>query len=248
MTTGQTPEMTLQLAPDDVVQRLLASANVCDQRKGRDLAQLLDLSRGPWAGRFQVLGFRPGPDRSLGVVCLMRANGLLRSGAQPEPLDTWFFVLAVPHSYPLAAPVARFIRAIPYCGHVVHPRFLPDLTRLPAELQEHLREGAGHVCWVRSGQWTADASNSLAVAVWHVSRLITFAKSHGEAGSVNPSARDYALREAEAGRLPLGPPLPYPLENGAPGAADCTAATDEAGDDDVEWVGGPAAEGGDDAD
>ena len=61
-------------------------------------------------------------------------------------------------------------------------------------------------------------------------------EGQGEAVSLNPAARDYALRLAgEQGRLPLGAPLPYPHDDGGEGNANANAFEEDE-DDDVEWT------------
>ena len=222
----------------DIVQRLVASKNVCDQRKGADLQELVALSRGPWGSRVEVLEFGSLPEGGLAVVCRLSVPGLIWSEGQPIRHGDFVCVLGIPNSYPLAPPTVQFLGAIPWCGHVVHKDSMPDVSQLPAFLQEYRRQGHGRCCYIRSSEWRADIGN-LAIVLWQVSRLVSLAKDWGEIASLNPSARDYRQRLAEqTGRLPLGHPLPYPWEEsvGQIGAAALAASPQTSPDEDVEWT------------
>jgi len=222
-----------------IVKQLLASENVCDQRKGRDLQQLLQLSQGSWRSRFEVLGARTTTDRSLVILCRLQVVGLIWSGDKPVSNNTFICALGIPNNYPLSKPWVKFLGQIPWCCHVVHRDFVPDSKGLPANLQEYLRQGAGNCCYTRTSQWTP--SVTLAIVIWQVSRLLTFSKVWGEAGSLNLAARDYALRTAKEGkiRLPLGEPLAYPHDkypfDGEEVFLDETAQDSET-EEDIEWV------------
>lgn len=221
-----------------IVQQLLASENVCDQRKGRDLQQLLQLSHGLWRSRFEILGVRTTSDRSLVILCRLQVVGLIWSGDNPVKYNTFICAVGIPNNYPLSKPWIKFLGQIPWCCHVVHQDFVPDTKGLPANLQEYLRQGAGNCCYTRTSQWTP--SLTLAVVIWQVSRLLTFSKVWGEAGSLNLAARDYALRSAKEGKiqLPLGEPLTYPHDehpfDGEEAFLNGATQDGETGED-IEW-------------
>ena len=72
--------------------------------------------------------------------------------------------------------------------------------------------------------------------IWQVTRLITGAAFFGEQGALNRHAVGHYLRLSEAGRLPLGPPLPFPFEgpgNAAPPAGSGFDPAEQGAD--VEW-------------
>lgn len=239
--TKTSPEAGADLGP--IAAQFLASPNLIDQRKGRDLEELAALGRGAWKDRFQVLRCGSGPERSLIVVAAVLARGLVWEGNRPRPHDAFVLALIVPHTYPLSPVEVRFLDGgaagagvtVPFNPHVVHRDHPPDMTGLPPDLQAHLRDGHGACCYVRHSQWSADASNSLAAVVWQVSRVLT-GLVFGEAHSLNPSARDVMLRMGAEGRLPLGPALPYPHAGSElPAAAEASAAAGGAEDADIQW-------------
>jgi hypothetical protein len=231
-TTGRCDELAL------ILHVLTMSANVCDRRKVRDLRGLEAFCRGPWRDRFEIVKAGSMPDRSLGMVCALRANGLVWANGAPQAHDIFAFVLGLPPNYPVAIPSVRFLDPVPWSPHVVHADFLPPLNGLPAEFQEYVRQGHGHCCYLRTFQWTPDAAtHTLATVAWQISRILTLSKSWAEVNSLNLVARDHALRLAREGAVPLGAPLPCPT---AP--PDAAAADDEDGEDpDVEWEGSEAA-------
>jgi hypothetical protein len=106
---------------------------------------------------------------------------------------------------------------------VVSLSHAPEAAGLPPELQEFLRRGAeGACCYLKSSQWSANASLGLPFVFWQLSRLLVFENIHGERASLNPIARDWAIRHES--ELPLGPPLPWPNpQQPAPAAADSSA-------------------------
>lgn len=224
---------------EEIIGQLMASENVCDTRKAVDLTQLLTLSRGRWRDRFGILRMGSTPEGGLAVVCGLEAAGLIWSGDAPVDHGSFICAVSIQNNYPLCVPGVQFLRPVPWCGHVVHKDFLPEASWLPAHLQGYLRQGHGRCCYVRSSQWGSD-TGSLAIALWQVSRLVTLTKEHGESGSLNPTARDYALRLGEeGGRLPLGPPLPYPHDDGAEAADTVVVAAAAAPDEDaadIEWI------------
>jgi len=233
-----------------VVGQLLASKNGSDRRKGNDFSTLMNLGLGQWQGRFELLGFASGPRRYLAGICAMQADGLVWSAGQPTPNSTWLFTIGVAPNYPKIMPVVGFQRPMCWCPHVVHRDFLPRADGLPPELQEYLREGEGHCCYMRSEDWAADAAtHNLAIVVWQVSRILTLSKWWGEVNSLNKAARDHALRLKEEGRLPLGRPLAMPQlgwhEEGSVETATGVAQGDE--DDDIEWCETQKEEAGEDA-
>lgn len=242
-----TTERTLsQPSATDIVNRLLRSPSVCDQRKALDLQNLLALGAGRWKGRFAVVQFAGMADQALGVVCSLKVPGLVWSGGAPAPWDTWLFVLVIPHNYPLSPPSVQFLdRTLPWCSHVVHRDFLPEAPAdLPPEFQALIREGSGHTCLLRRGDWSpAAASHNCAVVVWLLSRVISLNKTHAEAASLNKAARDYTLRLEREGRLPLGEPLPYPDPGAGPGEGWVEARADggPATGGDIEWSDEPDA-------
>jgi hypothetical protein len=124
--------------------------------------------------------------------------------------------------------------AIPFNSHVIHKDHLPEQASLLPELQALIRSGRhGGCCWMASDQWQPTIDMSLALAVWTVSRILTGDKMHGEAASLNRTARDAMLRLREEGKLPLGPALPCPVDGPAAGAAGAPTPGDDL---DFEWV------------
>lgn len=227
-----------------IIDQLLRSENVCDERKGSDLKQLVQLMEGRWAGRFNILRTAGTLERSLLIVCRLGVSGLIWAGNRPIPNDDFVCTAAIPNYYPLSQPDVRFIGKIPWCCHVVHKDFLPNTTELPADLHEYLRQGDGNCCYMRSSQWSPSAT--LALVFWQVSRLLTFGKSQGEAGSLNPAARDHMLRLTRQGdQLPLGDPLPYPyddsMEDSQKISVEPACVNDDEADEDVEWIPGTGA-------
>jgi len=193
---------------EEIVNQLLASENICDKRKGSDLLELLQLSRSLWQGRFDIVGIGgSAQERALVIVCAIQATGLIWADGGPKRHNKFICTLGIPHNYPLSKPNVRFLRDIPFCCHVVHREFVPEAKRLSSRLYEYLRNGEGCCCYIQSADWTP--SLTLSIVLWQVSQLLTFAKSHGEAGSLNPAARDYMQRCIE-NKLPLGKSLPYP--------------------------------------
>jgi hypothetical protein len=184
------PEVARNPGPEieDVIGRLLASTNACDNRKGIDLRELLTLSRGRWRNRLEILQLGSTPERALVTVCRLQLAGLGWSDGQPTRQDSFVCAVSIPSCYPLSLPGAQFLGAIPWCGHVVHKDFLPEESRLPSHLQEYLRLGHGKCCYMRSSQWMPDAC-TLAIVLWQVSRLVTLEKSYGEPASLNPTGR-----------------------------------------------------------
>jgi hypothetical protein len=191
----------------EVTERLAASGNVCDQRKGRDLEELLELSETIWRDRFSLEGFLSGARRMLLAVCTFTGVRSFIWEGKPGMAERFRFVIGMTPDYPLSLPAIKFQEPIPYSPHVVHPAFLPDdLAGLSGELQEYLRNGRGCMCYVHSQQWSP-TTDSLAIACWEASRILA-GRFHAEAGSLNQSARDFMLR-GEAGDR-MGPSLPYP--------------------------------------
>lgn len=230
----QKPTTTIE----QIIDRLSASRNVCDNRKAADLRELIALAGGAWRGCFEILRFGSMPEGGLAIVCRLKVAGLIWSNGQPVPHDTFVCALGIPNSYPLAAPTVQFLGTVPWCGHVVHRDFLPDASHLPSYLQEYRRLGHGRCCYVRSSQWRPD-TGTFAVVLWQVSRLVSLAKGQGEAGSLNPAARDHAQRLAtEGGSLPLGRALPYPREDDLERVAAAAVGefSRQGNEDDVEWV------------
>jgi hypothetical protein len=208
---------------EEVIERCLASSNACDQRKGGDLAHLVASA-----------------NLSLTAICRLHARGLVSLDRRICPQEQFRFALAIPHRYPLSLPVVKFVGDIPYSPHVVHRSFMPESAGIPPELQEYLRLGEGYCCYLRSSQWSIALSSNLAVIVWQISRLLTLDKLFGEMGSLNPSARDYAIRLQDEGQTPLGPPLPYPSERESmalcePSSPACRHDADESGEA-IVWV------------
>jgi len=234
MTTKAAAGALLVLPIDDVVPRLINSANVNDQRKGHDLQQLQWLSANAWARMFSLTGAMPGPRRMLHVFARLRVAGLLWEG-EPRLHDDWRFALGIPHSYPLAEPLVTFVDGpTPFNGHVLHGDFLPNREGMAPELQHFLNVGAnGICCYALAGDWSTALDHNLALVVRQVSRILT-GLQHGERYSLNEHARDYLLRMAEEGRLPLGPALPIP-GNVDRVAQDTTR--DDAREEAVEWLG-----------
>ena len=233
-----------------VLRGLEQSPNVCDQRKLHDLLQLQALGAGMWHGVCGLLCFAPAADRCLLAICGLRVAGEVWSPVEsrPVPCREWVLGLAIPHRYPLSGPGVLFLPpAVPFNSHVVHASF-PAATDLSAELQEFMRNGHGHCCYLRKAEWSRDAAtHTLAAVVWQVSRILTLSKIYAEANSLNRAARDHALRLTAAGQTPLGPALPCPYQappgvgtSGAGAAAGVLLGDD--GPDDVEWLVAPGEE------
>jgi hypothetical protein len=224
------------LGVGEVIRQLRESTNVCDQRKGHDLEEVVTLTRTAWADRLTVCGFLKGARRSLLAVCsLTGTKGLVWEGA-PAVADRFRFVAGMNPDYPLSLPFFKFLTpAIPWNPHCVHPAFVPgDTAGLPAEMQAYLREGQGNLCYIQWHQWNAK-NDSLAVAIWDMSRILS-GRFHAEAASLNHAARDYMLR-GECG-VELGPPLPYPrFSAAAAAAAGEEEGGGEAGGKAVAWLG-----------
>jgi len=225
---------TQNVEPEQVINRLLNSKNPCDQRKGHDLGSVLGLSKACWHRQFCILGFCPGADGSLGVICCLQVRGLVWGNEIPVMRDTFEFVLGVPQNYPLILPTVQFVRLIPYNPHIVHPSFMPNTVGLPAELQEYARQGAGYCCFLRHTQWSMDLSCNLALVIWQVSRILSLNKVFGEAGSLNKAARDYVIQLQKTGGLPLGPALPLPDGSVGQNVSDSEVSDEQ--QDDIIWL------------
>ncbi len=220
---------------EKIIERLLASENVCDNRKGNDLNELLILSHKRWRDMFHILRVGSTPEGALAVVCRLQATGLIWSGGQAVRHDSFHCVVGITNSYPLSMPSVQFLEPVPWCGHVVHKDFLPEVSTLSAQWHEYLRQGHGRCCYLRSSQWSP-ATGTLAIVLWQVSRLVTLSKEWAESVSLNPAARDYALRLIrEDGRLPLGESLPYPHDIVSEIAQSNFAAEGLLEGDDIDW-------------
>ena len=249
---------------DHVVRNLVASPNVCDRRKARDVQALVQLSTGPWAGRFALAGAVAQPDGTLHIIARLTVRGLIWNGEpqghEPKyPRESpkissntlWLLALAMRPNYPLTMPAARFLNIVPYNPHVAHRAFVPEEHGLPADLQQFihaLRMGQdGGCCFARATEWSPAITHDLALATWQVSRVLTGAHIFGESGALNRDACDHYLSLGEQGLLPLGPALSIPHTDEAGAVAELQARAD-AEDPDVEWVststeqdgGGPA--------
>jgi len=228
--------------PLDVLSnKLLASPRPCDQRQGRDIRRLLDLSGTLWAGRVEPLCASPVEGRKYAVLMHLNTPGLVWQ-EQPVIHDRWTLVLVLTSNYPMAIAQARFAQVIPYCPHVCQRRFAPTEAECPPELREFitaLRQGAeGYCCYARQEQWSPDAAHDLALVVWQISRLLCGAAFHGELGTLNRHALACYIDLARQNKLPIGtaetPPLaalPLPIDTGAAPAVMLDAAGD-----DVEWL------------
>ena len=214
----------------EIVERLTASDNLDDQRKGSDIAEVLRLSQDIWKGRLDILDFAAGENRSLVVDFRMITPGLIWDGGHPIPHDLFHLKVALQHNYPAFQPSFRFEGKVPWSMHVVHKQFIPDVEDLAPEIQAYLRQGHGNCCALRS--WSRDVNtHSLAICLQQVSGIVSMDIYRGEAYSLNRQARDHTLRLAAEHRLPLGPPLPYPTEGTAP--PPCLDV--QTGDSDFEW-------------
>jgi len=218
-----------------VVERLIASSNVCDNRKGSDLNELLVLSRERWRNRCRVVQLGSTPEGGLAIVCQLQVAGLTWSDGQAVRRDAFRCTIGIANTYPMSMPDVRFLDPVPWCGHVVHRDSLPEASGLPPQLQDYLRQGHGRCCYLRSSQWTP-AKGTLVIVLWQVSRLIAFGKGWAEAASLNPAARDHALRLArQPGRLPLGKPLPCPRIVDSQSVRVAPADGTLTNDGDIEW-------------
>ena len=216
-----------EASPDveELARRLLASANVCDRRKGRDLGGLLALSQGLWKGRVRIEGLASGPARSLVVISSLEGTRSLLWAGEPRCHDRWRVALSILHDYPLSRPEAAFLKPLPFNPHVVHGAFAPSVAGLPPELQVYVRNASfGACCYLSSDQW-------------RISRLLA-GPVRAEDVSLNRTARDFLLRSGDT--LDLGPPLPCPpgpshLEGVAAPCARVDGDSAPAGDA-VAWV------------
>ena len=249
------------LSVETVVGRLQAGG-AADIRKAREIKMLQDRIRGPWHGLVELYGFQPSvdretaerlqlnppefvwkdeqsrPPRAIAAILSLNTPGLVWNGEQPMPAQQPFLLaIVVPYYYPKVRPTAKFLgSAIPWCAHVIHPRFLPPDRSLPPELQEMLRiEGAGHCCYGRASDWTEEPEpcGDLCVILHGISSIISLARYWGEAGTLNRAALKWTERHGK----PIGPSLPYPVIGGA-GAPAEPSAPGETGEqeDDFEWV------------
>ena len=222
----------------EVVRILAASENVCDRRKGHDLAELFELSRGKWKDRFWIFGLGRGERRSLVVLCLLRGVRSLIWENGVSVGDSFKFALTISYDYPLSLPGITFLGSpIPFNPHVIDERFLPvDSASLSPELRAYMYGGRGRACYLRASQWNASEDN-LAVCVWQMSRILA-GTVYPEEVSLNPKARDFMLQRKDAVREEpeLGPPLPYPVEAQETGTREAFATEEEDGGDALEWV------------
>ncbi|MBA4387508.1 MAG: hypothetical protein C0404_05965 [Verrucomicrobia bacterium] len=220
---------------EEIIRSLASSRNVCDKRKAHDITGLIQAGSGEWKDRFYVAGFANTGAAELAVVCYLQAAGLVWDGSGPAPHSNWLIALEIPQRYPLLMPVAKFLKQVPWNSHVFSKHFMPD-NGLPPELQEMVRlVSHGWCCFLRHSQWSPDVRvMSLRTIVWQISRLLVQSKMAGEKNSLNAAARDHALRRAQAGEGPLGPPLPYPFDDAAQAAA-AMAPQAEGDSGEIEW-------------
>ena len=220
---------------------LMATASLSGKRLGRDLVKLMNMVAGPWADSVSILGLSP-LDPGFAIHVELVAPGLVWCGDHPGPQAAWRLALRIFDTYPLATPEARLQPPYPYNPHVCHPDFLPDVTGLPARLQHYLnslRDGSEGMpcCYVSSHQWNTSVDCDLCRILFMISRLLTGERFHGERAALNAAALVEYLRLDQAGSLPLGRPLPFPHDPGAPSPGD---AAEDQDDEDVEWL--PAQE------
>ena len=210
-----------------VVAALSRSQNVSDIRKARDLEVLDEVARTLWSGRCIVRGVGAGEQAALCLaVTLNDVAGLVLCGDQPVLQHRWDLLVYLPAHYPYARPDVRFeAGTVPFNPHVLHRDSIIDEETLPREMVQFLeamrRGQEGWMCYAAS--WSPLATHDLALLVWQVGRILG-GRVLGEKYSLNNSARDYYLRLAGEGRLPLGPPLPLP----------CTFAGQDAAADPID--------------
>ncbi|MDP6354856.1 MAG: hypothetical protein QF473_07145 [Planctomycetota bacterium] len=229
------PERLLPV--EAVLEALLQSKRAGDLRKGREIRMLVDqLMADGWHGRVRLLGFHPVAGRALAAIVSLATPGLVWDGTQPLPAgEPFLMAITIPYYYPKAGLSVKFIgSSIPWCPHVVHPdqRFQPALRDLAPELQEMLREGAGHCCYARDSELTGEPApnGDLNVLIYSVAAIVSLQQYWGEAGTLNPLALGHAK---EFGAV-NGPSLPYPVA-GTNGAAIMPAiAVESAGDTEQE--------------
>ncbi|GIW89856.1 MAG: hypothetical protein KatS3mg109_0288 [Pirellulaceae bacterium] len=234
-----------------VAERLLGSPNVCDQRKGRDLARLLALSDTAWHDRLALQAAVPLPDRcTLGLVANLTVTSLAWRSGQPVEHSSWKLLVAVEPYYPLAMPAVRFVDEVPYNPHVLHREHLPDEATLAPPLRLFIaavRQGYdGGCCYLESSHWQTTPEFDLAFVIWQVSRVLAGVGVRAEPGALNQHACDYFMHLADQKRLPLGPPLPPPFiksetfqehtggsENRRAGTGSIPSPTSSV---DIEWI------------
>jgi hypothetical protein len=219
-----------------VVAALGPSKNVQDIRKARDLEVLGRVAGNLWKGRCIVRGVGAGEQGALAVaLSLSGVAGLVLRGDQPEPNDVWDLLVYLRPQYPFARPEVRFESGtVPFNPHVLHRDSIIDEESLPREMVhflEAMRGGQeGLTCY--AADWPPLATHDLALLVWQVSRILG-GRVFGEKYSLNNAARDFYLRLAAEGRLPLGPPLPLPSTFEGPRAI---AEAVDGEDEDVEII------------
>jgi len=213
---------------EEIIRALLASGNLGDVRKGECIRRVHALEEGLWKGRFRIAGYAV-EQRSLVVLSEMRVRGWLWENGRPHVHDRWLLATALPSHYPAAMPLVRFLDKVPFNPHVVSRHHLPETAGMPPELQEYVRNGNdGLCCYLKGSEWSPKESMGLPFVYAQVSRVLV-GYVHGEAMSLNPVARDWAIRHAD--QLPLGPPLPWP-------SRDQWAAAPTAGGEPeaIDWI------------
>jgi hypothetical protein len=233
-----TPLPVASIDPDLLAQRLARSTNPGQLALAYDLRQLGALTRGAWRDRVEIPRVVPGKDGTIVIHTRLKGvNGLVRSGAQILPHDCWQALLVVPPSFAHAMPLWRFVGDwLPFAPHVLPRAATLNERDLPAPLLRFLEalrsREAGWTCVL--DHWTPmRRTHNLSIFLWQCSRLICGASRFvGEEASLDPLARDHFIRLAEAGKLPLGPPLSYP------GFADDTAAGTGSLDEEdiIDWL------------
>jgi len=228
--------------------KLCESDNPIDQRKGRDLRRVLELSQGVWKGLVTPLEVLPGAEGAIALLANIKCAGLYYNGYEPIAHDLWTCAAILGSRYPLSMPLLQFVGRIPYAAHVINADFPPPRNEreLPEELARYLRairEGQqnGATCFCTHESWDpCSLEFDIARALYQASRILSGRAFHAEAGALNRSARDWFLMLAEKpDGLPLGPCLPFPggesvgaLKDLSPSADSNTKEAEGA----IQWV------------
>lgn len=224
-------EMRGTVLPVQQVRDVLAeSSNPRDSREGTEI-DLLEPCPDEWRGRFALRGGTSARG-GLGLLMDLVADGAIWTPNGPSPHRDWQMLIIFPDHYPISQASVLFVDPVPFQTNTCHRDCLPDAARLDPEYHEFVRRGHGSCCYMSRSDWSTDfTTHNLALVVWQLSRLITYSTFRGEGrATLNSKAFDHAMRLRDQGRLPLGPPLPFPIRSVTQlGAAGVLAQ--EAGDE-----------------
>jgi len=180
----------------------------CKVRVRLDLENTIHMEQTQWKGRVELLELIPKND-VVDLLFRLDVCALVLQDEQPILHEGFALLMQIPKRYPLLKPRVQLVGpTIPWNPHVLHGAVAEE--RLPVELRPYAHLGRGTCCYINN--WSADIRNhNLPLVIAQISRVLTLTRFHGEAGTLNPEARDDAIRRKERGELPLGPALPFPL-------------------------------------